>query len=167
MVAFPVLRLREIQSSRSIPSSEAQKCRNKQTREFERWEKAVSIDIGTLQTMCVNTHFQILNTILSWLNIFSIASSQSMQTDYLKNSALTLKPGGKLVYADFTIPQEIIAKWIATGIVKLLYLCFRLATDIQTNRLPELIWPESLKLISSETRLRGLVTSTIRKKDPD
>ncbi len=84
----------------------------------------------------------------------------------LKKIAHTLKPNGKLVYADFSIPPKNPAKWIATGIAKLLYFCFRLTTDIETNRLPKLVWPLSLKLISSETRLKGLVTSTIRTKSP-
>ena len=84
----------------------------------------------------------------------------------LEKFAHTLKPNGKLIYADFTIPPKVPARWIASGIVGLLYLCFRLSTDIETHRLPKIVWPESLKLISRETRLKGLVTSTIRMKSP-
>jgi len=84
----------------------------------------------------------------------------------LEKFAHTLKSNGKLIYADFTIPPKVPARWIANGIVGLLYLCFRLATDIETHRLATLVWPESLKLISRETRLKGLVTSTIRRKSP-
>jgi ubiquinone/menaquinone biosynthesis C-methylase UbiE len=141
-------------------------------------QKQTNARIRTLGESCINRYRHIANDVRQYSfpdSEYDIVVAQYFLDCFksidanrlLEKFALTLKPGGKLVYADFTIPQEIPAKWIATGIVKLLYLCFRLATDIQTNRLPELIWPESLKLISSETRLRGLVTSTIRKKDPD
>ena len=84
----------------------------------------------------------------------------------IEKFAHTLKSNGKLIYADFTIPPKVPVRWIANGIVGLLYLCFRLATDIETHLLATLVWPESLKLISRETRLKGLVTGTIRRKSP-
>jgi len=79
----------------------------------------------------------------------------------------TLKPEGKLVYTDFSFPQKPLARWTGKVIVSFLYQFFRLTTDIEANRLPALVWPQSLKLTSSQTFLRGLLISEIRIKSPD
>ncbi len=79
----------------------------------------------------------------------------------------TLKPDGKLVYADFSIPENSPARWTGKAIILFLYLFFRFTTDIETNRLPALEWPQSLKPTSRQFLLKGLLTSEIRMKSLD
>lgn len=79
----------------------------------------------------------------------------------------TLKPDGKLIYTDFSIPQKPPARWAGKTIVSFLYQFFRLTTDIESNQLPTLTWPQPLKLTAQKTLLKGLLTSEIRTKSLD
>lgn len=85
----------------------------------------------------------------------------------LTKIARTLKAEGKLVYSDFSIPQKVPTRWIGKLIVSVLYQFFRSTTDIKAKQLPALAWPQSLKLISRQSTLKGLLTSEIRIKSPD
>lgn len=86
---------------------------------------------------------------------------------FIENFARTLKPNGKLVYTDFSIPKKRIVRWIAKGIVKCLYSFFRLTTDIEASHLPSIVWPHSLKLTSKKSLLKGIITSEIRARSLD
>lgn len=82
----------------------------------------------------------------------------------LRNFARTLKPNGKLIYVDFAVPCKAPLRWLGKGFITILYLFFRITTDIGTSRLPELVWPNSLRISRKQLFLKGLVTSEIRSK---
>ncbi len=86
---------------------------------------------------------------------------------FLSKFARTLKPYGKFVYTDFSIPKRTSARWIGEATVSFLYLFFRLTTDIEATHLPNLASPKSLQLTSRKTYLNGILSSEISSKTHD
>ncbi len=80
----------------------------------------------------------------------------------LSRIAQSLKPKGRFIYADFSIPEKPPWSWLGLWIVKSLYCFFGLATDIEARELPELVWPETLIQLSRRTARKGLLVSEIR-----
>lgn len=72
-----------------------------------------------------------------------------------------LESGGLLSFADFSIPTKQPYRCLAQFLVRGLYLGFRILAGLQTERLPNLLWPTPLKQIHSKGRLCGLLANKL------
>lgn len=80
----------------------------------------------------------------------------------LSKLARALKANGKLAYADFSVPGRYPTKLIGKTVVSFLYLFFRMTANIESKRLPTLVWPDSLELTLKRQIMDGLVVCEIR-----
>ena len=75
----------------------------------------------------------------------------------------SLKPTGYIGYSDFAIPnRSIFSRFFAKIVVSLLYIAFRMTTDLQANRLPNITWSKVVHLVSRNERLGGMIISELR-----
>lgn len=76
----------------------------------------------------------------------------------------SLKPGGRLIYTDFAIPNVQPWQTISRFILFALYRFFRATTAIKVRQLPYIHWPNTLELVSQRESLKGMLIGEIRAK---
>ena len=75
----------------------------------------------------------------------------------------SLKPTGYIGYSDFAIPnRSVFSRFVANTIVSLLYIVFRMTTNLQAKCLPNINWSKTMHLVSRNERLGGLIISELR-----
>ena len=68
-------------------------------------------------------------------NFFLDCFTYSELTNLLDKISLSLKPGGKLIYGDFNVPNSLLIKTLTSLLLYGMYLFFRIFTQISANSL--------------------------------
>lgn len=116
--------------------------------------------------LCDATHFDLPNNHYDFIGLhFILDCFDSEQCKrLLEKTSNALKETGILSYADFEIPTQQPNRLVSTGFIRLLYLVFRMITGLETQSLPQIEWPETLKPIQAHSQLGGLLISRSFKK---
>ncbi|MBD5778685.1 class I SAM-dependent methyltransferase [Pelagicoccus sp. NFK12] len=85
--------------------------------------------------------------------------SQKQIDSLLPKLTACLRPGGVIAYSDFQA-----SSFWQRAVVRSLYLCFRAATGLEVQRLPNAEWPGALRQVAEAEVLAGLAFSRVLRK---